>query len=61
MVRFTNAIMNILLYNLKLNILKFLLNLITNKILNLLGVRSVGVGLKYNTLDMLIFPKKFVA
>jgi hypothetical protein len=35
--RFTNAIMDILLYNLKLKILKFLLNLITNKILIFLG------------------------
>jgi hypothetical protein len=30
-VRFTNAIMNILLYNFKLKIQKFLLSLITNK------------------------------
>jgi hypothetical protein len=35
--RFTNAIMNILLYNLKLEIQKFLLNLITKKILTFLG------------------------
>jgi hypothetical protein len=37
MVRFSNAIMNILLYNLKLKIQKFLLNLITNKILTFSG------------------------
>jgi hypothetical protein len=37
MVRFTNAITNILLYNLKLKIQKFLLDLITNKILTFLG------------------------
>jgi hypothetical protein len=49
MVKFTNAIMNILLYNLKLKILKFLLNLITNKILTFLRwvcwSGFVGVGL----------------
>jgi hypothetical protein len=37
MVRFTNAIMNILLHNLKLKIQKVLLNLITNIILTFLG------------------------
>jgi hypothetical protein len=29
--------------------------------INLFGIRFVGVGLKYNTLDMLIFPNFFVA
>jgi hypothetical protein len=50
--------MNILLYNLKLKIQKFLLNLIMNKIF---GVRFVGVRLKYNTLNVLIFSIFFVA
>jgi hypothetical protein len=52
--------MNILLYNLKLKIQKILLNLITKNI-NLFWVRFVGVGLKYNTLDVLIFSTFFVA
>jgi hypothetical protein len=45
--------MNILLYNLKLKIpSKF----DYKQNINLFGVRFVGVDLKYNTLDMLIFP-----
>jgi hypothetical protein len=51
--------MNILLYNLKLKNPKFLLNLITKK-KNLFGVRFVGVDLKYNILDVLIFSIFFV-
>jgi hypothetical protein len=47
--------MDILLYNLKIEIQKLLLNLITNKILTFFGIRFIGVGLKYNTLDVLIF------
>jgi hypothetical protein len=33
----------------------------TNANINLFGIRFVEVGLKYNTLDMLIFPNFFVA
>jgi hypothetical protein len=51
--------MNILLYNLKLKIQKFLLN--HKQKINLFGVRFVEVGLKYNTLDVLIFSNFFVA
>jgi hypothetical protein len=29
--------------------------------INLFEIRFVGVGLKYNTLDVLLFPKKIVA
>jgi hypothetical protein len=50
--------MNILFY--KLKFLKFLLNLITNKNINRFRIRFVGVDLKYNNLDVLIFSVFFV-
>jgi hypothetical protein len=51
----TNATMNILLYNLKLKIKKIPSKFDYKQNINLLGVKFVGVGLKYNTLDVLIF------
>jgi hypothetical protein len=54
-VRFTNTIMNILSYNLKLKIQKFPSKFDYKQNINLFGVRFVGVGWKYNTLHVLIF------
>jgi hypothetical protein len=54
-------ITNILLCNLKLKSSNFFSNFDYKQNINLFGVRFVGVGLKYNTFDVLIFPIPFVA
>jgi hypothetical protein len=50
--------MNILLYKLKL---KSPSKFDYKQNINLFGIRFVGVGLKYNTLDVPFFYKKIVA
>jgi hypothetical protein len=58
--RFTNVVMNILLYNLNLKIQEIPSKFDYKQNINLFGIRFVGVGLKYNTLDVLIFSIFFV-
>jgi hypothetical protein len=51
----------LLLYNMKLKIKKKSSKFDYKQNINLFEIRFVGVGLKYNTLDVLIFSIFFVA